>query len=630
MCGIAGATRNLLGDNPALILGRMNEVMVHRGPDMGEVTFDADIGLCHRRLSIIDLSEDGRQPMYSADGRYVIVFNGEIYNFLELRIELEGKGYQFRTRTDTEVLLHAYIEYGPASLEKVNGMFAYVIWDKITKKLFAARDRIGKKPLYYFYHEGRFAFASEIKSLLEVPSIQPEIDITALADYLKYLFIPHPKSIYKNIFKLPPGHYLQYADGCVEINEYWDIDFSQQSRRNEKDLEEELFQMIKKSVECRLLSDVPLGAFLSGGIDSSGIVALMSGISSSPVTTCTIGFNDKALNEAEYAKKFAHSLHADHHEYYVQDEPAQIIKKLIWHFDEPFADSSMVPTYYVSKMARQNVTVALSGDGGDESFAGYAKYSIDQFENKVREHIPPSLLHIISSFSGMFPNSTLSRKTHSLCSSAQLTPAQGFYVTNSFINNQQLQTLLTPDFRKSIHGYDPADHITRYYEKANGLDHLAKILYTDLKLLLPGDFLVKVDRMSMANSLEVRSPLLDHRLIEFAATIPSNLKLYGSQKKIILKKSFSKILPKEILTRKKHGFESPISKWFRGEVKEMASDSFFKNDKLQAFFEVKAIKKLWDQHQAGANHGTLLWTIFMFALWLESAGYENYPDMNRV
>lgn len=619
MCGIAGSVRNLLGDNPMTILDGMNDVMLHRGPDMGEVYCDESIGLCHRRLSIIDLSEDGRQPMCSADGRFVIVFNGEIYNFLELRKELEGKGYQFRTRTDTEVLLNAYIEYGPASLEKVNGMFAYTIWDKVEKKLFAARDRIGKKPLYYFSHEGRFAFASEIKSLLAIPSIQPEIDITAFADYLKYLFVPHPKSIYKHIFKLPPGHYLLYADGNLQIKEYWDIDFSQQSIRNEKEIEEELLQLIKESVECRLLSDVPLGAFLSGGVDSSGIVALMSRFSSSPVTTCTIGFNDKALNEAEYAKEFAQSLHADHHEYYVQDEPSKIIKKLVWHFDEPFADSSMVPTYYVSKMAKQNVTVALSGDGGDESFAGYAKYSIDQFENKVRDRTPSNLLRTLSSFSGMFPNNTIFRKTHSLCSSALLTPAQGFYVTNSFVTKQQFHTLLTPDLRKSLLDYDSADHIARYYEKANGPDHLAKILYTDLKLLLPGDFLVKVDRMSMANSLEVRSPLLDHRLIEFAATIPSNLKLYGSQKKIILKKSFSKILPKEILTRKKRGFESPINKWFRDEVKDMAADSFFKNEKLQEFFEVQAIKKLWDQHQEGGNHGTLLWTIFMFALWLESA-----------
>jgi len=586
---------------------------------MGEIYYDDSIGLCHRRLSIIDLSEDGRQPMQSVDGRYTIVFNGEIYNFLHLRKELEQKGHQFCTKTDTEVLLYAYIEYGPASLEKINGMFAYVIWDNKEKILFAARDRIGKKPFHYYYHEGGFAFSSEIKSLLQINNIHTGIDTTALVDYLKYLFIPHPKSIYKNIFKLSPGHYLLYGDCNLQIKEYWDVDFSQQSRRSEKDLEEELLQLIKEAVECRLLSDVPLGAFLSGGIDSSGIVALMSQVSSSPVTTCTIGFNDKALNEAEYAKVFAHSIQADHHEHYVQDEPVHIIKKLNWHFDEPFADSSMVPTYYVSKMARQNVTVALSGDGGDESFAGYAKYSIDQFENKVREYTPSSLLRTMSSLSGMFPQNTIFRKTHSLCSSALLTPAQGFYVTNSFITNQQLRTLLTPDIRKSVQGYDPADHITNYYEKANGPDHLAKILYTDLKLLLPGDFLVKVDRMSMANSLEVRSPLLDHRMIEFAATIPSSMKMNGKHKKYILKKAFATILPEEILTRKKHGFESPISKWFRSEVKEMAGNSLFKNEKLQEFFDIQAIKQVWNQHQTGTNHGTLLWTIFMFALWLESA-----------
>lgn len=584
---------------------------------MGEIYFDDGIGLCHRRLSIIDLSEDGRQPMKSPDGRYIIVFNGEIYNYLKIRKELQEKGHRFRTQTDTEVLLHAYMEYGPASLDKVNGMFAYIIWDNKEKKLFAARDRIGKKPFYYYYHQGNFAFASEIKSLLEIKDIQPEFDTTALVDYLKYLFIPHPKSIYKNIFKLPPGHYLLYSNGTLQVKEYWDIDFSEPIQKNEKDLEEELLEIIKKSVDSRLISDVPLGAFLSGGIDSSGIVALMSSSSNSPVTTCTIGFKDKALNEAEYAKEFAHSLNADHHEHYVHDEPAKIIKKLVWHFDEPFADSSMVPTYYVSKMARQNVTVALSGDGGDENFAGYAKYSIDQFENKVREYTPSFLLHLASSLSGVFPNNAICKKITSLSSSAMLSPAQGFYVTNSFITDQQLNNLLVPEIKNQIKGYNPADHITNYYDKANGPDHLAKILYTDLKLLLPGDFLVKVDRMSMANSLEVRSPLLDHKLIEFAASIPSNLKMNGNQKKYILKSSFSKILPEEILNRKKHGFESPISRWFRSEVKEMAYSSFFNNKELEEFFNIKAIRQLWNQHQADANHGTLLWTLFMFALWLE-------------
>lgn len=618
MCGIAGAGRALLGDDPTIVLKGMNDVMLHRGPDMGEIYCDEAIGLCHRRLSIIDLTEDGRQPMYSADGRYLIVFNGEIYNFRELRKELKGKGYQFRTQTDTEVLLHAYIEYGPASLEKVNGMFAYVVWDKIEKKLFAARDRIGKKPFYYFFHEGRFAFASEIKSLLAIPSIRPKIDKTAFADYLKYLFIPHPKSIYQDIFKLNPGHYLLFSEGHLQTREYWDVDFSQTSLRGEDELGAELLNVVKDAVDCRLLSDVPLGAFLSGGIDSSAVVALMSQASESPVTTCTIGFKDKAFNEARYAKEFAQSHRAKHYEYYVDDEPAQIIKKLVWHFDEPFADSSMVPTYYVSKMARENVTVALSGDGGDENFAGYSKYIIDQFENKVREATPSSLLQALATFSRAFLGNTMFRKIHSLSSTALLSPAQGFYITNSFVTDPQLEILLNSDIRKQLEGYNPADHVRSYYEKANGPDHLSKILYTDLKLLLPGDFLVKVDRMSMASSLEVRSPLLDYRLIEFAATIPSNLKLNGKQQKHIFKKALSKILPQNILNRKKQGFESPINRWFRDELKEMSARSFFENDILLQFFKIQGIEKIWQQHQSGNyQHGTLLWTIFMFALWLE-------------
>lgn len=618
MCGIAGATRRILGDNPGFTLDRMNDVMIHRGPDMGEIFYDDHIGLAHRRLSIIDLSDSGRQPMQSSDGRYTIVFNGEIYNYPELQDELKGKGYKFVTRTDTEVILNAYIEYGHASLNKLNGMFAFAIWDSEKKELFIARDRLGKKPLYYYYLNGFFAFASEIKSLLEIPTIQPDIDYSALFDYLKYLFIPHPKSIYQNILKLKPGHYLTYSNEQLKINEYWDVDFSYTSSESEEEICDQLFELLKDAVRCRLLSDVPLGAFLSGGIDSSGVVGFMSEISKAPVTTCTIGFKDKAFNEAMYAKEFAASLHANHHEHYVENEPAQIIKKLVWHFDEPFADSSMVPTYYVSQMARKHVTVALSGDGGDENFAGYSKYTIDQLENKVRKYTPSFLLKIASNLSGSFAQSTLLQKIHSLSSTASLSPDLGFYVTNSFITDKQLENLLTPDVRTYLHDYDPSHHITSYYQKANGPDHLSKILYTDLKLLLPGDFLVKVDRMSMAHSLEVRSPLLDYRLVEFAATIPSKYKLYGNQKKYILKNSLSRILPEGILSRKKHGFESPINNWFRHELKNLTVESLFKNKILKQFFEIQEIEKIWLQHQTGKyQNGTLLWTILMFALWLD-------------
>jgi asparagine synthase (glutamine-hydrolysing) len=618
MCGIAGATRNLLGNHPEKSLTRMNEVMIHRGPDMGEIYLSNGIGLCHRRLSIIDLSEDGRQPMAVSDGRFVIVFNGEIYNFLELRKELAAKGHQFRSKTDTEVLLHAYMEYGPSSLDKIRGMFAYAIWDNENQELFAARDRIGKKPFYYYVREGELAFASELKSLLELDIIKTEIDYTAVLDFFKYLYVPHPKTIYKNIFKLEPGHYLHYKNGKLTTHEYWDIDFSSPFSTPEAELKDELLDLVRDAVGCRLISDVPLGAFLSGGVDSSGIVALMGQINNEPVTTCTIGFDDKEHNEAIYAQRFAKLLGCRHHEHYIQDEPAAIIKKLVWHFDEPFADSSMVPTYYVSKMAREHVTVALSGDGGDESFAGYEKYTIDSYENRVRQIAPAFLLAGICRVAQNFQHHRPLKRLYSLCSSARLDPAEAFYVTNTFIDNQHALQIFSDRFLQETKGYDPAGHTRRYYLQANGEDHLSKILYADLKLFLPGDILVKVDRMSMANALEVRSPLLDHKVIEFAARLPSSLKIKRGEKKYLLKESFRALLGDDILNRRKHGFTVPLDRWFRDDLQEMAACSLFENPAMAEFFSIKGLKNLWDVHQQKRmNHGTLLWVIFTFSLWLD-------------
>ncbi|KPK00675.1 MAG: asparagine synthase [Nitrospira bacterium SG8_35_4] len=625
MCGIAGATRGMLGQDAEETLHRMNDVMVHRGPDMGDIYLDSDLGLCHRRLSIIDLSEDGRQPMLSDDGKLVIVFNGEIYNFQELRSELLAKGHTFRTGTDTEVLLYLYKEYGEASIERIRGMFAYTIWDRSEKKLFAARDRIGKKPFYYYAKSGGFAFASEIKSLLQIDRLGTDIDPTALIDYLKYLFIPHPKSIYNDIEKLEPGHYLIYKNGRAEVKQYWDVDFSDPLRSGEGEIIEELLDVVAEAVKCRMISDVPLGAFLSGGVDSSGIVALMARGVSEPVTTCSIGFDDEKHNEAMYAKSFARSLSTNHHEHYIKDEPAGIIEKLVWHFDEPFADSSMVPTYYVSNLARQNVTVALSGDGGDESFAGYEKYSIDRYENMVREFVPHPVLEGIARITNSF-QSGLNKRLNSLCSSAALSPAEGFYVTNTFITDVQLKSILTNRIWQEVMEYDPAAHMKRYFNSANGRDHLSKILYADLKLYLPGDILVKVDRMSMANSLEVRSPLLDHKVIEFAARIPSSLKIHRGEKKYALKKSFGKVVPQDVLNRKKHGFVVPLNSWFKNELKEMAEQSIFGDHGMEGYFNMNAIKTLWNEHQAcSVSHGTLLWTLFVFSLWLQQC-YRRNPS----
>ena len=623
MCGIAGATRNLLGSEPAETLRRMNDAMMHRGPDMGEVTFDSTMGLCHRRLSIIDLSEDGRQPMTTADERYTIVFNGEIYNFLELREELRSKGYNFRSRTDTEVLLYLYAEHGPESLQKIRGMFAYAIWDNLEKKLFAACDRIGKKPFYYHFNQDRFCFASELKSILEIEEVPRKIDYTAVADYFRYLYVPHPKTIFRDICKLSPGHFLIYSKGHLQVHQYWDIDFSDPLSSSPEELSEELLCTIRDAVKCRLISDVPLGAFLSGGVDSSGIVALMASIKSGPVTTCTIGFDDTRHDEAVYARGFASKLNAIHHEHYIRDEPAAIVKTLVRHFDEPFADSSMVPTYYVAKMARQHVTVALSGDGGDESFAGYEKYTIDSYENRVRENVPAALLKGICAMAANFPYVTILKRLFSLCSSALLDPARAFYVTNTFMTDRQAELLLSHEFKNNVGEYDPAHHTTRYYRQANGQDHLSRILYTDLKLFLPGDILVKVDRMTMANSLEMRSPLLDHKVIEFAARLPSALKFRNGEKKIILKEAFRGLVGEEVINRKKHGFTVPLDVWFRRELREMAENSIFNSDALESFFSLEALRDVWAEHQAGKmNHGTILWTIFIFALWLDDMSHK--------
>ncbi len=617
MCGIAGATRNLLGANPEKTLGRMNVEVNHRGPDMNGVFWDSHMGLCHTRLSIIDLSPDGKQPMSTVDSRYTITFNGEIYNFLELREELISEGYQFRTKTDTEVLLYLYDHYGPASVDKIRGMFAYAIWDSREKKLFAARDRIGKKPLHYFFCNGEFAFASEIKSLLQLEGIPREIDRTAIIDYMKYLFIPHPKTIYRSIQKLEPGYFLLYQDGRLEIRKYWDVDFSDCSQSNTEGLSYELLRELEGAVGCRLISDVPLGAFLSGGVDSSGVVALMAKASNGPVTTCSIGFGDKEHDEAVFAKRFAAEIGTNHHDYYVDNEPANILKKLVWHFDEPFADSSMVPTYYVSNLARRSVTVALTGDGGDESFAGYDKYVLDGYENLARRLAPHNLLSAIERATNGFYTGTLKR-LNSLSRSAGLPPASAFYETNTFVSDRQLQALMSDELSKTSAAYDPSCHIKRYFASSNGPDHLSNLLYTDLKLYLPGDILVKVDRMSMANSLEVRSPLLDHKVIELAARIPSSAKLRGREKKFILKRALAKVLPSDVLKRPKHGFTVPLDRWFRDELREMNESTVFGSKNMPEFFRMESMRSLWNQHLAGkANHGTILWSLLVFALWLD-------------
>jgi asparagine synthase (glutamine-hydrolysing) len=617
MCGIAGFLRTCAPAADQGTLKRMGEVIRHRGPDAGGEYLDDYVGLAHRRLSIIDLSPQGNQPMFSADGRLVIVFNGEIYNFPELRAELEKQGATFLTKTDTEVILVLYQRLGTACLKRLNGMFAFALWDIAEKTLFLARDRIGKKPLYYYHGGGdRLAFASELKSLLQLPGIGREIEPTALPDFLKYLYVPAPKTIYRNIFKLPAAHSLVIRPGQEpRIAEYWDVDFAARTACSPADAEEALMELLQDSTSCRMIADVPLGSFLSGGIDSSAVVALMANVSQGPVRTCTIGFDDKRHDESPYARQVAKLFGTDHHEYVVRENLMETVALMPKYFDEPFADSSAVPTYHVSRLARQAVTVALAGDGGDEGFAGYDKYGIELKENLARHLVPSPVLTLLQACARCFSH-PLAGKVRSLTGSALMDPARAFYRTNSFIDDDLMDQLLADGVRRSCAGYDPGAYTTGYWDKVRGADHVTCMLYTDLKTYLPDDILVKVDRMSMAHALEVRAPFLDYRIIEFAASLPSTWKIKGNDKKIILRKAFSRLFPGGILNRPKHGFTVPLDAWFRTELKPLAERCLLQQPSLADYLNPSAVQRLWQEHQEKkANHGVLLWSLLMLALW---------------
>lgn len=618
MCGIAGFMRTTAPDANEATLRRMGEAIWHRGPDAGGEYLDDHVGLAHRRLSIIDLSPQGNQPMVSADGRLVIVFNGEIYNFLDLREELQREGEVFRTKTDTEVILALYRKRGTACLAQMNGMFAFALWDSEEKVLFIARDRIGKKPLYYYHAGGdRLAFASEIKSLLQLPRIDRQIETTAVVDFLCYQYIPDPKTIYRSIFKLPPAHFLVLkAGGTPRIAQYWDVDFTRQEERSLARAEEQLLNLLQDATSSRMVADVPLGAFLSGGVDSSAIVALMAKSSSDPVRTCTIGFQDKRHDESHFAREIAELFQTNHCEYIDQERYVETVAALPRFFDEPFADSSSIPTYHVSRLARQAVAVVLAGDGGDESFAGYAKYAVELKENLARQLVPRPVLSLIHRALAGGRGNTYVRKARSLTGSALQDPGRAFFRTNSCLKEDELRQLISDELRQSCSSYDPALHTLKHWDHVRGKDHTSCMLYTDLKTYLPGDILVKVDRMSMAHSLEVRAPFLDYRIIEFAASLPSDWKIKGESKKIILRRAFGHLLPEGVLNRVKHGFTVPLDSWFRAELKPLAENCLLRQDALWEYLSAPTVRRLWNEHQnKQANHGTILWSILMLALW---------------
>lgn len=620
MCGIAGFTQfnNHLGDNKTLTA--MGDAILHRGPDAGGTYLEEHIGLSHRRLSIIDLSESGNQPLISHDQQYVIAFNGEIYNFLELRKKLASQGYPFKTHTDTEVILALYEKMGTDCLKEINGMFAFAIWDKTTESLFIARDRIGKKPLYYYPTENDVVFASELKAILTLDSIPREIRLDALHDFFAYQYVPDPKTIFKGIFKLEPGHFLTVnADGITK-QQYWDISFKEQSLQTEEEIKHGLQDVINRCTRSRMVSDVPLGAFLSGGVDSSGIVATMAKISKTPITTCSIGFDANQFNETEFALEVAEQYQTNHHEFTVHQNIEDNLEHIVRFFDEPFADPSLVPTFFVSQLARQKVTVAIAGDGGDEVFAGYEKYSIDHIENRIRNFFPPLIRKTVfpplAKLTAAF-NFRVCKKATTLLNTLSLNPDMGFYLSNAQITDTLWNKMASQKTLSILGDYHPSTITTGFYQNSDGKDHLSKILYTDMKTYLPGDILVKVDRMSMANSLEVRAPILDYTLIEFATTIPSKYKFKNGEKKHILKEAFKQDLPDSILYRKKMGFSVPLALWLRTEIKDLAEKVIFGSEGgLKEYFNMPYIQALWNQHQNESDdHSTVIWSMLMFQMW---------------
>lgn len=612
MCGIAGIINlnNHHVNRP--LLERMCKVIEHRGPDENGFYLYRNVGMGMQRLSIIDL-QSGRQPIHNEDRTIWIVYNGETYNYPELRKGLEAKGHKFYTNSDTETIVHLYEEYGDKCVEKMRGMFAFAIWDEKEHRLFLARDRLGIKPLHYYMDNERLIFGSEIKSILST-GIKRDINHTGLSGYFTFNYVPAPETIFKGINKLLPGHILTLHNGHISEKSYWDIDYTKKDTRDISQLSEELIEILKESVRIRLRSDVPFGAFLSGGIDSSTVTAIMSRIMEIPVKTFSIGFEEEDYNELHYATIVAKKFHTDHHEFIVKPDFIDLLPQLVRHFDEPFGDVSAVPTYYVSKLAREHVTMVLSGDGGDELFAGYPRYPKERFTN-CYSYLPPWFrTHIIRQILQNLPvkGTFFKKRIERFLWRADLPPLERYKMAVGIFSEEMKEEIFKNTLRD-----DRGLLFDTFFNSEKTNTFIDRLLYTDLKTYLPDDILVKVDRMSMANSLESRVPILDHKFVEFAAAIPDRYKLKGFTMKHIFKETVSKFLPHEIIYRKKKGFGIPIALWFRNELKDFAQDILYsKSLKQRGYFNHKAIENMFKEHQTGTrDFSEHLWTFLIFELW---------------
>ena len=623
MCGIAGIVYNDR-NRPVSVddVKRMCGTLIHRGPDDEGFFVQGNVGLGMRRLKVIDLIT-GHQPISNEDGSIWIVFNGEIYNYPEIRRDLEQKGHKFATHTDTETIVHAYEEYGEDCVAKLNGMFAFAIWDGRNQKLVLARDRIGVKPLYYFFDGHHLVFGSELKAILQCQDVPKSIDSEALDAFLTFEYIPAPLSIFSAVKKLAAGHVLILERGEISTRQYWDLRFCK-LKGDEKELGEALCDLLKDAVRMRLISDVPLGAFLSGGIDSSSIVALMSEIMDRPVKTFSIGFDDPSYNELEHARTVAKHFATDHHELTIQPDVVNLVSDLIRHLDEPLADVSIFPTYLVSKLAREHVTVVLSGDGGDELFGGYEWYVAEKIARYYR-HLPESLkIRWIPSLMGLMPPSPKKKgsvnKLKRFVEGSALPESLRHFRWSSFFTEDSKQDLYSEGMRQTVSHELTCSRFTAYFERNGEADRFWQEQFADIKTYLADDILVKVDRMSMANSLEARAPFLDYRIAEFAAGLPTSLKLKGFQTKYLLKRCMEAKLPPSILKRKKEGFSIPMKNWLQHELRPMLEDvlspSRLKNEGL---FNAPYIEKLKADHLKGAaNNSHQLWSLMIFEIWRDT------------
>ena len=623
MCGICGIV-NCSGERSVdgELLKSMASVINHRGPDDEGIYLKGTVGLAHKRLSILDLSPAGHQPMTNEDGSIWIVFNGEIYNFLDLREDLQKRGHTFISRTDTETIIHLYEEKGVACVHDLRGMFAFALWDENKKRLFCTRDRAGKKPFVYAHTKDGLLFASEIKSLLRNPALEKNLDYTAIHHYLTYQYVPSPLCIFNSIKKLPPAHVLIYEHGNLQVKRYWSLSYKKKLHLSSpKEYGEHFRDLFQEAVKIRLRSDVPLGAFLSGGIDSSLVVAVMSRLMNQPVKTFSIGFEEEAYDEVKFARLIASKYETDHHEFTVKPDAVNILPHLVWHYNEPFADSSAVPTYYVSKMTRDFVTVALNGDGGDESFAGYERYVADKLADYYRR-VPPFIRErLIRRAVDALPHSTnrrnFLRRLKRFVRGISEPPERRYVRWICFFDNEMKGDLYTPSFNDLNRDVDSVDLTVRWYEQADGAQFIDRTLFVDVMSYLPEDLLVKVDIASMAHSLEARSPFLDHKVMEFAASLPADLKLKGMESKYLLKHTLSDIVPPEILKRRKMGFGVPLDVWFRNDLKEMAYDVLLDKKSVErGYFRKEYLVRLLDDHVSKRyDHSYRIWALLFLELW---------------